>query len=109
MTATVAEVPARELTHGMDIAALGRCVLRRRERRRMVRPELASDSGVPIRTIEAIEQGRREPRIGTLRRLCAALGYSLDQLVIDIDAEPAVDPSPRHRGRPRKWVDCDDP
>lgn len=43
--------------------------------------ELASRAGMAQESLSRIETGRRDPRLGTLRRLARGLGLSLDQLM----------------------------
>lgn len=62
------------------------------------RAQLAEATGIPARTLEAWEHGRREPYVTAIPRLVEALGVEPNALFID----PAADAPPPKRGRPRK-------
>jgi uncharacterized protein len=49
-----------------------------RHRAGLTQAELASRSGTRQSAVSAYERGRREPGLGTLRRLLAAAGYELE-------------------------------
>ena len=72
-----------------------------RERLGMSRTELASAAGVPFRTLESLEQGRRiNPTHDTVEGLCKALGVDCTFFFgDDLPEEDAPKPGP---GRPKK-------
>ena len=47
----------------------------------MTQERLASESGVNRVTIARFETGKSSPKLGTLKRLAAALGVPIDELV----------------------------
>ena len=49
--------------------------------------ELSRRSGIAQESLSRIEKGRRDPRLGTLRRLAQGMGLSLDQLLERLGAE----------------------
>jgi transcriptional regulator with XRE-family HTH domain len=64
-----------------------------RERKLLTQQELADRSGLTQTTISAIEVGKHEPRISTIRRLAAALGVEPEELVVGQEPAPASEPS----------------
>ena len=60
---------------------IGDAVRALRERRGMQQNELSAASGLTPSQICAVEKGRRPPSLRTLRRLCAALGATVDDLL----------------------------
>ncbi len=52
-----------------------------RERKLVTQEELAERSGVTRANISRLENGLQRPRIGTARRLAAALGVTADELI----------------------------
>jgi transcriptional regulator with XRE-family HTH domain len=52
-----------------------------RERRLMTQDELAAKAKVAQTTISAIEQGKQEPRVTTVRKLAAAMGVEPEELI----------------------------
>jgi DNA-binding XRE family transcriptional regulator len=60
-----------------------------RERRLLTLRELGARSGVQFHTIHAIEVGKQEPRISTLRKLVEALEISVEEVLLSGDALPA--------------------
>lgn len=46
----------------------------------MTQFQLAGASGVSVRTIQAIEAGRTDPRESTAKKLAAALGVTIEDL-----------------------------
>lgn len=57
-------------------------LLAHRERLGWTRAELAARSGVPLRTLEQIEQGRRaaDPKVSTALALARAVGVTVEEL-----------------------------
>ncbi|WP_419840924.1 helix-turn-helix domain-containing protein [Candidatus Poriferisodalis sp.] len=49
--------------------------------------EVAERTGVPCETVSAIENGRRDPRVGTLTAILRVLGYEIAFLPV---ARPAM-------------------
>lgn len=56
-----------------------------RERKLLTQEELAQRSGLTQTTISAIEVGRHEPRISTVRRLAKALEVEPEELMSHVD------------------------
>jgi len=52
-----------------------------RQRRLLTLRELAAKSGVQFHTIHAIETGKQEPRVSTVRKLISALDIPADELL----------------------------
>lgn len=59
---------------------IGLTIKRLREQGGFSQSQLARESGVPIATIQGIEQKLRDPRIHTAIALARALGVTLDEL-----------------------------
>ncbi len=57
-----------------------------RESASLSQQELSRRSGIAQESLSRIETGRRDPRLGTLRRLAKGLGLSLDQLMERLSA-----------------------
>jgi transcriptional regulator with XRE-family HTH domain len=70
-----------------------------REAARMSQQELADRAGISIDSIQNWEQDRNHPRMTFLPVLAAALGVSLDVLVMGGTHKPQTR---RPRGRPKK-------
>jgi transcriptional regulator with XRE-family HTH domain len=70
----------------------GRKLRHWRERRLLTLRELGAKSGVQFHTIHAIETGRQEPRVSTLRKLVEALEVSVDELLPDTGSDSDEDP-----------------
>ncbi len=66
-----------------------------RERKLLTQQALADRSGLTQTTISAIEVGKHEPRISTVRRLAAALGVKPEELVVGQEPAPASEPNTR--------------
>lgn len=84
----------------MDVPATLRAA---RRTRRVSQRELAQHAGVPRQTLERIEAGHTDPRLGTLEKLLAPIGFQLTVcnthgrvLKIDAEREQLVDWSGRH-------------
>ena len=60
--------------------AFGARIKELREAAGFTQASLAKSSGVPLGTIREIEQGKREPLFGTMKRLAKYLNVSLDDL-----------------------------
>jgi transcriptional regulator with XRE-family HTH domain len=52
-----------------------------RERRLLTLRDLATKSGVQFHTIHAIETGKQEPRVSTVRKLISALDIPAEELL----------------------------
>jgi DNA-binding XRE family transcriptional regulator len=52
-----------------------------RERANLSQLELSRRSGIAQESLSRIETGRRDPRLGTLRRLSGGMGLSLEQFL----------------------------
>jgi len=50
--------------------------------------EVSRRSGIAQESLSRIEMGRRDPRLGTLRRLARGMGLSLDQLMERLSVAP---------------------
>jgi transcriptional regulator with XRE-family HTH domain len=57
----------------MNEKTVGQRVQQARDRRVLARTELAKAAGISYQSLWLIEEGRREPRRATIRRLAAAL------------------------------------
>jgi transcriptional regulator with XRE-family HTH domain len=65
-----------------DIAMeIGNSIRRRREILGVLQPTLSSLSGVSMRTIQMVEQGKGNPSLRTLLRLAEPLGLTLELLL----------------------------
>lgn len=62
-------------------AALGLAVKARREELELTQEQLAQDAGLHQRWISNVENGKRNPSYGSLRRLAAGLGLSASELL----------------------------
>jgi len=67
--------------------ALATLIRRRREERNTTQEQLAFDAGITSSSLSRIERGRSNPSWTTVRRLAAALGLSLSELVTDVERE----------------------
>jgi transcriptional regulator with XRE-family HTH domain len=83
----------------VDVMTLDAGTLKRlRARAGLTQQELATRSGLSIAQVVALEQGKRDnPRLDTLRKLAAALGCTVAELVGE---EPPA--APARRGRKGK-------
>ena len=70
-----------EALEAEEARRIGDAVRALRERRGMQQNELSAASGLAPSQICAVEKGRRSPSLRTLRRLCAALGATVDDLL----------------------------
>lgn len=48
----------------------------------MTQLELAEETGLDLTTINELENGRREPKLGTIKRVAKSLGLSLSVLLV---------------------------
>lgn len=62
---------------------LGSIIRKRRELLGLVQSQLADISGISVRTIQLIEQGKGNPSLDTLIKLVDPLGLSLELLLKD--------------------------
>lgn len=62
-------------------AALGLAVKARRDELELTQEQLAQDAGLHQRWISNVENGKRNPSYGSLRRLAAGLGLSASELL----------------------------
>lgn len=65
----------------MEISDLQTRIKELRIRQGLSQDELASQSGLSLRTIQRIENGESDPRGDTLKRLAQALHVSMDELI----------------------------
>jgi len=78
----IAPAPADEDAAG-DALTLGRRVRARRLGLGLTLEQLAAEVGRAPSQLSAIENGKREPRLPILRALAAALGATVDELLVD--------------------------
>lgn len=83
----------------VDKESFGRRLAELRIAAGLSRPGLAEKTGIPLRTIEAWEQGRREPYVTTLPVIAKGLGISVAALLDD--PEQAAAELPRRPGKKR--------
>lgn len=57
--------------------------------RRMTNEELAAKSGLAIRVISEIRNGKRNPTVATLKAVADALGLTMSELFTEQDAQAA--------------------
>jgi transcriptional regulator with XRE-family HTH domain len=69
---------------------IGDTIRKRRELLDLLQPRLAALSGVSIRTIQLVEQGKGNPSFGTLIKIIDPLGLSLELVL----KEPAKNNEP---------------
>jgi transcriptional regulator with XRE-family HTH domain len=62
---------------------LGETIRKRREILGLLQPQLASISGVSLRTIQMVEGGKANPSIGTLTQIADPLGLRLQLIIKD--------------------------
>jgi transcriptional regulator with XRE-family HTH domain len=60
--------------------ALGAAIHKLREKRELSQVVLASEAGLSVRTLSAIETGNANPTWATVRDIAAALGVSIGEL-----------------------------
>jgi transcriptional regulator with XRE-family HTH domain len=61
----------------MDSMAMGELIKKRRDYLRLRQEDLSELSGINMRTIHLVEQGRGNPSLGTLRKLSEILGLEI--------------------------------
>lgn len=64
---------------------LAHCLKQRRHTAHLSQQVLADRSGLSISEIQHIEHGRRHPKTGTQKRLCAAFGISHLELMSEVE------------------------
>jgi transcriptional regulator with XRE-family HTH domain len=64
---------------------LGETIKKRRELLRLLQPDLSAISGINRRTIQLVEQGKGNPSLDTLIRICSPLGLSIHLGLKEID------------------------
>jgi transcriptional regulator with XRE-family HTH domain len=62
-----------------------------RRQRLLTQRELAEQVGVTLQAVQNWEAGKRWPRLPHLRRLCAVLNVSLDELLTPAERERLID------------------
>ncbi|QIM16368.1 helix-turn-helix domain-containing protein [Leucobacter insecticola] len=83
MTILETDRPGSEVDSGADALTLGRQVRERRIALGMTLEQLAAAVDRAPSQLSAIENGKREPRLPLLRALAAALGVTVDELLLD--------------------------
>jgi transcriptional regulator with XRE-family HTH domain len=68
--------------------ALAALLKRLREEREITQEQLAFDAGITSSALSRIERGLNSPRWPTLRRIAAALGVSVGELVDALEESP---------------------
>lgn len=71
--------------------ALGLAVKARRQERRLTQEQLANDTDLHQRWISNVENGKRNPSYGSLRRLAAGLELSTSELIAGAEQIEAGD------------------
>jgi transcriptional regulator with XRE-family HTH domain len=79
------------------IVAFSDNLKRLREQKGWTQTEAAEQAGVPFRTMQNWEAGSREPRLDALRKLAAAYGVTVDEL-LQVESPPDKPKRPR-RGK----------
>ena len=69
---------------------MGERLKRGRGRKGWTQRELAAKTGVGLATIRRVEQAAMEPRMGTTRKLAAALGVAEGWLAYGVGDAPAM-------------------
>lgn len=82
----------------MDIKNFPARLYELRQAKGWLQQQLADAAGLSKGGVTQLEQGRRSPSLETAIAIARAMGVSLDSLV----REPASDPGPRPKGRPKK-------
>ena len=70
-----------QLRGGTLVRVDGRKLREWRQRRLLTLRQLAAKSGVQFHTIHAIETGKQEPRVSTVRKLISALDIPAEELL----------------------------
>lgn len=78
--------PARSPEDDGERKIVGARIRAVRESASLSQQELSRRSGIAQESSSRIETGRRDPRLGTLRRLAKGLGLSLDQFMERLSA-----------------------
>lgn len=74
----------------MNLVALGQRVQRLRAQRGMTLQELATEGGVSVSMLSAVERGAKAPTVVVLDRIATGLGVRLTTLVDEPDADRVV-------------------
>jgi transcriptional regulator with XRE-family HTH domain len=61
----------------MNIHEIGAMMVARRKQLRLLQEDLAEMSGVTVKTIYNIEEGKANPSVKTLGKLCEVLGMDI--------------------------------
>ena len=69
----------------MTIRQIGEIILARRKDLRLRQEDVAEMSGVTVRTLHNIEEGKGNPSVKTLSRLCHILGLEISIAIKTID------------------------
>ncbi|HYU18315.1 MAG TPA: helix-turn-helix transcriptional regulator [Chloroflexota bacterium] len=83
---------------------IGRQIKKLRESRNLTGKELAERAGISPQSLSRIEHGKHDVVFSTLRRILAAMGYSLTDLVegAGVAGGPAAEVHPTAARRPRR-------
>jgi transcriptional regulator with XRE-family HTH domain len=86
------------------VVDVGRVVRRRRQVRKLTLNELSTSAHISVGMLSKVERGLVSPSLSTLRALCAALGFSLFELMDAVEKAQhtpvAADPTMRQPVRP---------
>lgn len=63
----------------------GQLIRQKRKEQKLTVKELASKSGVPARTVLALERGENFGRVGTLKKIFNALGFEFEFVITPLD------------------------
>jgi transcriptional regulator with XRE-family HTH domain len=89
MMTAVQERPMPTRTH--EQTWLGQNIASLRQHTYLTQRQLAEKAGISLGLLQKLEEGWTDnPRLSTLRRLAAALGVSISQLVGDETADPVT-------------------
>ncbi|HYE53621.1 MAG TPA: helix-turn-helix domain-containing protein [Chitinophagaceae bacterium] len=69
---------------------IGETIKKRRELLGLLQPQLATISGVSIRTIQLVEKGKGNPGLDTLLQLAAPLGLTLQLTLKDLSKQNKI-------------------
>lgn len=88
-----------ELEQSLLDRAVGEALRAARRRVGFTQAGLALRSGLATEVYARIEQGRESPRIGTLLRICLALGIAAEALLPDVERSARARYEARHPAR----------